>query len=1152
MSGTDLHLLTLWHQNGDADAFKELTIRYGGMVFAVCRRVLRDPSAAEDVTQECFEKLATNPKMPTGNLGAWLHRVATNRALDRIKSQNRRSAREQKYSDERVEKVTTTVVWNDIYDSIDEAINDLPDKIREPMVQHFFENRTHSQIANGLGVSRKTVAYRVDKGIVSIRKTLRKRGIEVSSSALAALLAENLASGGAISAALGISLTKIAMSGVNSAAAVGGTTMGGGALVATFAAIVLATFGGLTIWDPLKTEDSPPTFNVGNPTGLNTASNGTNTGVRSARSVETVSGRSRTAESPVANASSVPDESAIAEEVGDVVITGKVSDRATGRGLSGIDVYAFLDDGSNTYSYRNRDAFPTDKNGIYRITGLEAGRYKISCQIHISALDDQTQRRYQLAYSMGRPLKMHRVILEENKKIVGIDFSINLGTTIRGRVSHEGISRFSAQSKRNRKIHISSSILPHSCYDDGQFIIGGIQPGSEIYLYATAPGYASAPYRVPSIPEEGASGIELMLMPEGSISGILIDEWGKPLAKKSILARSEFPGYALSHNKSTNERGEFSLRGLYEGSYEIRVAPPEKMSGGISLTNSVLLKKIDIHWGESIRNVSLTAATTTPPPIDRISLLRGTVTDTLGNPIPDTKIRAYTRTNSKDEYKTVTDAKGMFVLKDVNRTTDRIEVNHPEFSHASRLEQRVEPGESIDFVLKKLSSITGRVIDAESGKPLPRFEIGRSMYRTIKNDNGEFTIDHVDAGTPTIRIRADGYLDHREAIFVEPGTTKDGVVIALRRGDYLTGIVVDKFNKPVSGASIYFDRILASNLLTRTNENGRFLSNSAPVDVDKIVAYDATAGTGWGARTIDRTALNIQLEKNGRLSGTISIAGEPVANSEIVMTGSGAFRMNPKLRGRSNSSGEFEVNGATPGEYSVLCWIDKADSGLAHHRSVSRLVQIDSDATTEIRFDFPSAAGTIEGVVTAQGRPIANASVKVTVEGSAGLETRTTKTSETGQYLIQDLPEGVAQLTTRASSKGIGIPNETVDLFLENNAAEIRDIEFLGAGILVGKILTGKADAGNIKVRVVPDRHPIEWEGEYTEEEFLRIDPDVVGVGFVREDGSFRIEGLEPGNYKVVARTMRGAGDTLVIRAFTSSLFDVGSSGESYMELDLR
>ena len=191
MEHADRMALQRWVLRRDAEAFKKLVSRHAGMVYATCCRILGDTAEAEDVSQECFEVLAQAQGVEkVKSLGAWLHGMATNRSLKRIRSEKRRKDRESRFSRESIR--TTEPSWSDIYGYVDEAVAELPPKQRDAVVLYFFEDRTHDAIARQLGVSRTTVTYRIQKGIEGIRKTLRRNGVIVASSALAAMLTGNL------------------------------------------------------------------------------------------------------------------------------------------------------------------------------------------------------------------------------------------------------------------------------------------------------------------------------------------------------------------------------------------------------------------------------------------------------------------------------------------------------------------------------------------------------------------------------------------------------------------------------------------------------------------------------------------------------------------------------------------------------------------------------------------------------------------------------------------------------------------------------------------------------------------------------------------------------------------------------------------------
>lgn len=61
-------------------------------MYGTAWRILRSPEEAEEVVQETFLTLYRKAGVaPPDNLGAWLHRVAANRAVDRVRRRTRRA-----------------------------------------------------------------------------------------------------------------------------------------------------------------------------------------------------------------------------------------------------------------------------------------------------------------------------------------------------------------------------------------------------------------------------------------------------------------------------------------------------------------------------------------------------------------------------------------------------------------------------------------------------------------------------------------------------------------------------------------------------------------------------------------------------------------------------------------------------------------------------------------------------------------------------------------------------------------------------------------------------------------------------------------------------------------------------------------------------
>ena len=89
MASPDALLLDRWMEGRDPEAFRALVERYSAMVYATARRIVPSPDQADDVTQQCFLKLAQASGART-SLPGWLHRVATNLALSLVRTETRR------------------------------------------------------------------------------------------------------------------------------------------------------------------------------------------------------------------------------------------------------------------------------------------------------------------------------------------------------------------------------------------------------------------------------------------------------------------------------------------------------------------------------------------------------------------------------------------------------------------------------------------------------------------------------------------------------------------------------------------------------------------------------------------------------------------------------------------------------------------------------------------------------------------------------------------------------------------------------------------------------------------------------------------------------------------------------------------------------
>lgn len=184
----DLLLLQRFKETQDADAFREIVRRYAGAVFSTCQRILRDPSSAEDATQETFFRLMTRPQKVTASLGGWLHRAATRLALDIRRSENSRHRREAAYL---APLQPETENWADVAPKLDSALAMLTEGQRDLLVRHFLNGQAQADLAEEVGTSAATLSRRMKSAIDALRAELAERGVGVTPGVLVVLLGKH-------------------------------------------------------------------------------------------------------------------------------------------------------------------------------------------------------------------------------------------------------------------------------------------------------------------------------------------------------------------------------------------------------------------------------------------------------------------------------------------------------------------------------------------------------------------------------------------------------------------------------------------------------------------------------------------------------------------------------------------------------------------------------------------------------------------------------------------------------------------------------------------------------------------------------------------------------------------------------------------------
>ncbi len=238
-------LLAQWINRHDEEAFHGIVRQYSGLVYAASLRVLRNEPDAQEAALDAFLALSQLRRVPDSPLGAWLHRTAVHRAIDRYRKTRTRQRHESALARESAPEANTGIGWDDISGLVDEAVAILPEDLRRAVVGHFFEGKTHAELAEAAGLSRQAITKRVHQGVEAVRRSLIKKGVPVAGGvALTLLLTEHAVAAPAVPAALAASLGKLAVSGFTATSAAAGASLGLAAK-AVIAAVVVSIVAGI-------------------------------------------------------------------------------------------------------------------------------------------------------------------------------------------------------------------------------------------------------------------------------------------------------------------------------------------------------------------------------------------------------------------------------------------------------------------------------------------------------------------------------------------------------------------------------------------------------------------------------------------------------------------------------------------------------------------------------------------------------------------------------------------------------------------------------------------------------------------------------------------------------------------------------------------
>lgn len=186
VSGTDA-LLAARLAAGDDQALAEVYDCLAPVVYGASARVLGDSTAAQDVVQDVFVELWSRPDRydpAAGTLRSYLSVLARHRAVDLVRSELRRTARQQRHyrltGGQQPRSACDEVTAAEASGMVRAAVRLLPEGQRRVVELAYFEGLTYREVAAAAGIPEGTAKSRLRLALAKLETVLDRQLLESS------------------------------------------------------------------------------------------------------------------------------------------------------------------------------------------------------------------------------------------------------------------------------------------------------------------------------------------------------------------------------------------------------------------------------------------------------------------------------------------------------------------------------------------------------------------------------------------------------------------------------------------------------------------------------------------------------------------------------------------------------------------------------------------------------------------------------------------------------------------------------------------------------------------------------------------------------------------------------------------------------------
>lgn len=163
-------------QRGDQKAFDTLFRRYYPMLCAYGHRFV-ELEDAEEIVEDSLLWIWENREtlVIDSSLNSYLFKMVYRRALNKLAHIDATQRADTRFYEEMQEMLQDTDYYQieELAKRIEDAVAALPESYREAFVMHRFRDMSYKEIAETLGVSPKTIDYRIQQALKQLRMDLK-------------------------------------------------------------------------------------------------------------------------------------------------------------------------------------------------------------------------------------------------------------------------------------------------------------------------------------------------------------------------------------------------------------------------------------------------------------------------------------------------------------------------------------------------------------------------------------------------------------------------------------------------------------------------------------------------------------------------------------------------------------------------------------------------------------------------------------------------------------------------------------------------------------------------------------------------------------------------------------------------------------------